>query len=129
MKTFIKYDYYAQIFVAVSFIILLVTDLVTFEKGYYVIGYFVMATFHTVSFLIRIFLKNYPKSTYFKIYSTVSLTILISLLILFLANDSEWLPSFAGFILTLGIPLTPVLAICYLIIVHTDYEKFLTIND
>lgn len=128
MKTFIKYDYYTQVFVAVSFITLLITDITVLEKGYSWIGYFVMAAFHTVSFLIRMFSKNYYKSTEFKVYSFVSLTILISLLIIVMFKEIYWVTDFIGFILMFGIPLTPILAICYLIIVHTDYKKFLTQN-
>lgn len=124
MKTFIKNDYYIQLFVLISFIILLISDIFVLEKGYSWIGYFVMAAFHTGSFLIRIFLKNYPKSNSFKVYSSVSLTILISLFICIVFNDFEWLTNFFGFILMFGIPFTPVLAICYLIIIRSDYENF-----
>lgn len=129
MKTFIKIDFYTQIFVAVSFIILLITDIAVFDKGYCWIGYFVMAAFHTISFLIKIFSKNYAKSSEFKVYSLISLTILISLLILVIFEEIDWVTNFIGFILMFGIPLTPVLAICYLIIVYTDYQKSLTQNS
>ncbi|MCX8531241.1 hypothetical protein [Chryseobacterium luquanense] len=128
MKTFIKYDYYIQIFVFICFIILLILDIVALQKGYSVIGYFVIAAFHTISFIIRIFLKNYSKSITFKTYAITSLTVLISLLLITIFKDVEWLNNFLGFILLFGIPLTPFLAICYLIIVHTDYEKFSTVN-
>ncbi|REC40036.1 hypothetical protein [Chryseobacterium sp. 5_R23647] len=122
MKTFIKYDYYTQMFVALSFIILLITDIAVFEKGYSWLGYFVVATFHTVSFLIKMFSKDYSKSTEFKIYSFISLTILISLLFIMIFDDIDWVTNFIGFILMFGIPLTPILAICYLIIVYKDYH-------
>ncbi|RZJ48696.1 MAG: hypothetical protein EOO44_20220 [Flavobacterium sp.] len=129
MKTFIKIDYYIQMLVALSFIILLITDIAVFEKGYSWIGYFVLATFHTVSFMIKIFSKNYSKSTEFKIYSFASLAILISLLIVSVFEDVDWVANFIGFILIFGIPLTPILAICYLSIVYTDYQKSLTQNS
>lgn len=122
MKTFIKYDYYTQVFVALSFIILLITDIAVFEKGYSWLGYFVVAAFHTVSFLIRMFSKDYSKSTEFKIYSFISLTILISLLFIMIFDDIDWVTNFIGFILMFGVPLTPILAICYLIIVYKDYH-------
>jgi len=122
MKTFIKYDYYTQMFVALSFIILLITDIAVFEKGYSWLGYFVVAAFHTVSFLIRMFSKDYSKSTEFKIYSFISLTILISLLLIMIFDDIDWVTNFIGFILMFGVPLTPILAICYLIIVYKDYH-------
>jgi len=123
MKTFIKYDYYTQVFVALSFIILLITDIAVFEKGYSWLGYFVVATFHTVSFLIRMFSKDYSKSTEFKIYSFISLTILISLMLVIIFDDIDWVTNFIGFILMFGIPLTPILAICYLIIFYKDYHE------
>ena len=123
MKTFIKYDYYTQVFIAICFVILLVVDIASLQKGYSWIGYFILAGFHTVSFLIRIYLKKYSKSTTFKIYSTASLTVLISLLFIIVFKDVDWLVSFLGFLLMFGIPLTSILAICYLIIVHQDYEK------
>lgn len=122
MKTFIKYDYYTQMFVALSFIILLITDIAIFEKGYSWLGYFVVATFHTASFLIKMFSKDYSKSTEFKIYSFISLTILISLLLIMIFDNIDWVTNFIGFILMFGIPLTPILAICYLIIVYKDYH-------
>jgi len=123
MKTFIKYDYYTQLLVAICFILLVVIDITALQKGYSWIGYFILAGFHTISFLIRIFLRNYSQSTTFKIYSTASLTILISLLFIIVFKDFNLLVDFLGFILMFGIPLSPVLAICYLIIVHQDYEK------
>lgn len=123
MKTFIKYDYYIQLFVATCFAILLILDVVSFQMGFNWIACFVLAAFHTMSFVIRIFLKNYAKNTIFKIYSTASLIILISLLFIIVFKDVDWLVDFLGFILMLGVPLSPVLAICYLIIVHQDYEK------
>ncbi|WP_312076403.1 hypothetical protein [Chryseobacterium sp.] len=123
MKTFIKYDYYTQAFVAICFVILLVVDVVSLQKGYSWIAYFVMAAFHTVSFLIRIFSKNYAKRISFKIYSAASLTILISLLLIIVFKDNSFITEFLAFVLVIGIPLTPILAICYLIIVHQDYEK------
>lgn len=129
MKTFIKIDYYIQMLVALSFIILLITDIAVFSNGYSWIGYFVMAAFHTVSFIIKIFSKNYSKSTEFKIYSFASLTILISLPIVIVFEDIDWVLNFIGFILMFGIVLTPILAICYLIIVYTDYQKSLTQNS
>lgn len=129
MKTFLKIDFYIQMFVALSFIILLITDMAVFENGYSWIGYFVLAAFHIVSFVIKIFSKNYSKSTGFKIYSFTSLTILISLLIVIMFEDIDWVTNFIGFILMFGIPLTPVLAICYLIIVYTDYQESLTQNS
>ncbi|WP_265426961.1 hypothetical protein [Chryseobacterium sp. YIM B08800] len=128
MKTFIKYDYYTQMFVALSFIILLITDIAVFQKGYSWLGYFVMAAFHTVSFLIRMFSKDYSKSTEFKIYSFISLTILISLLFVMIFDDIDWVINFIGFILMFGIPLTPILAICYLIIVYKDYHELVQIS-
>lgn len=109
-------------FVALSFIILLITDIAVFEKGYSWLGYFVVATFHTVSFLIKMFSKDYSKSKEFKIYSFISLTILISLLLIMIFDDIDWVTNFIGFILMFGIPLTPILAICYLIIVYKDYH-------
>lgn len=115
--------------VALSFIIILITDIAVFEKGYIWIGYFVLAAFHTVSFIIKIFSKNYSKSTEFKIYSFASLTILISLPIVIVFEDIDWVLNFIGFILMFGIVLTPILAICYLIIVYTDYQKSLTQNS
>ena len=129
MKTFIKIDYYIQMLVALSFIILLISDIAVFSTGYSWIGYFVMAAFHTVSFIIKIFSKNYSKSTEFKIYSFASLAILISLLIVSVFEDIDWVLNFIGFILMFGIVLTPILAICYLIIVYTDYQKSLTQNS
>lgn len=129
MKTFLKIDFYIQIFVALSFLILLITDIAVLENGYSWIGYFVLAAFHTVSFVIKIFLKNYSKSTGFKIYYFISLTILISLLIVIMFEDIDWVTNFVGFILMFGIPLTPVLAICYLIIVYTDYQESLKQNS
>lgn len=109
-------------FVALSFIILLITDIAVFEKGYSWLGYFLMAAFHTVSFLIRMFSKDYSKSTEFKIYSFISLTILISLLLIMIFDDIDWVTNFIGLILMFGIPLTPILAICYLIIIYKDYH-------
>lgn len=128
MKTFIKYDYYIQMFVFTCFIILLIVDIVALQEGYSVTGYFVIATFHTISFIIRVFLKNYFKSTTFKSYAFASLTVLISLLLIILFKDVEWLNNFLGFILLFGIPLTPVLAICYIIIINKDYEEFIKGN-
>ena len=115
-------------FVALSFIILLITDIAVFQKGYSWLGYFVMAAFHTVSFLIRMFSKDYSKSTEFKIYSFISLTILISLLFVMIFDDIDWVINFIGFILMFGIPLTPILAICYLIIVYKDYHELVQIS-
>lgn len=54
--------------------------------------------------------------------SFISLTILISLLLIMIFDDIDWVTNFIGFILMFGIPLTPILAICYLIIVYKDYH-------
>lgn len=129
MKTFLKIDYYTHILVAVSFIILLITDISVLEKGYSWIAYFVVAAFHTVSFVIKIFLKNYSKSFEFKIYASISLTILISLLIVSMFEEIAWITNFIGFISMVGVAISPILAICYLIIVYKDYQKSLTQNS
>lgn len=110
-------------FVFIGFIVLLIVDIFALQKGYSVIGYFVLAAFHTISFLIRLFLRNYSKSEEFKIYSGISSTILILLLVVILFENVDVIIDWLGFVLMIGILFSPVLAMWYLTIIHKDYKE------
>ncbi|WP_100074855.1 hypothetical protein [Chryseobacterium camelliae] len=126
MKNFIVLDFNIQLYLILTFIIILVIDIAVLHSAASVMVYFVIALAHIISSTKRCFNKEYVQSNAFKIYHRISMAFMLLFLILIVACVLKLQDSIVGFMygmFAFGIFGTPVLAIAYYLICYRDYRN------
>ena len=105
MKTFMKYDFYIQLFFfGAAVLTALALGILYF--------YFIAGIPQLISFVIRAFQKG-KKSIRYIIYGIFIIPVWISLFIVFLFKDNHDIVNFFGYILILSLFYSPILSLFY----------------
>lgn len=123
MKTFIKNDFYIQVYFLVGG---LVSIFVGISVGWGIMPfYFVVGIPQLISFLIKIFQKR-KKTINYIIYGLFIMPVWISLLIMFIFKNNHEVTNFFGTILIASLLYSPFLAILY---VYDNYKLYQSLNQ
>ncbi|NIF06567.1 hypothetical protein F3J23_14050 [Chryseobacterium sp. Tr-659] len=120
MKTFVKYDYYIQLF---SIIAGVVISIAGFEKWRFMAFYFIAGISQLISFLIKLLLDS-KKSKEFIIYGILILPVWISILIVFVLKLNNDATNFLGYILIFSLCYSPAMAFVYVYDCYRTYQLY-----
>ncbi len=121
MKTFIKYDFYFQSIIFITYIVgwLIIKHYDLIFENYFLLFYHVIGGFQLLSYLIRFGLK-YPKNLMYTIYGILIIPVW---LIYFYDSQIEKVGEIFFYILFCGFIYSPFLAISYIIYTYIIYKS------
>ncbi|ANF51992.1 hypothetical protein A0O34_16385 [Chryseobacterium glaciei] len=123
MKTFIKNDFYIQVYFLVGG---LLSIFVGIAVGWGIMPfYFVVGIPQLISFLLKIFQKK-KKTISYIIYGLFIMPVWISFLIMFMFKNNHEVTNFFGTILIASLLYSPFLAILY---VYDNYKLYQSLNQ
>lgn len=127
MKTFITNDFYIQSLLFFLLLMSVIPYFQTFVKDFGIVMYFLMAVTHLISANRKMFSAAYRKSILFKVYYTISMLFIITLLSLAAVDETSIIDRFwtiyGRHVMDFALYGTPVLALIYYLICANDYRR------